>query len=147
MSHIKIVIDPEDETVDLALDARGFISLEAGLETMVAYSLFTNRRARPSDERDKPFGWWGDAFSPVTGDRIGSLLWLLRRANLTPDTLRKAKLYSDQALAWMVEDGMAKKVTTQVERQANGIIAIGVDILRPDGEAWSKVWEVHVNAL
>jgi phage gp46-like protein len=140
-------LDPSDETVDLVLDERGFIALTAGLETMVLVSLFTNRRARPSDKREQPFGWWGDTYAQPEGDKIGSLLWLLRRSPLSLETLRKTKLYVDQALAWMVQDGLAKTIVSTVERQDAGIIAIGVDITRPDGEPWSKVWEVHVNAL
>ena len=57
------------------------------LATSIIISLFTDARARPSDilpngDTDRR-GWVGDALSETEGDRIGSRLWLLRRAKET----------------------------------------------------------------
>lgn len=146
MSHVLMVMDPITHEIDLAEDENGFVALTAGLETMCLISLFTRKRAPSDQPRDPPFGWWGDSIAEVPGDQIGSHLWLLQRANLTVETLRFAKYYSEVAFAWMIEDEIAKSIVVTTESQ-NGTLAIGVNISRPDGEQWSDIWKVHSNAL
>lgn len=98
---------------------------ESGLETAVIISLFTDRRARDDDELPDPNnldkrGWWGDLVSEVEGDQIGSRLWLLSRAKTTENVLVKAKEYAEESLRWLIEDGIAKKVEVEAERQNPG---------------------------
>lgn len=91
----------------------GEILVDNGLLTPVLVSLFTDARARSGDEipdgTSDPRGWWGDAYLPP-GDRMGSRLWLLDRSLRTPFTLKRIEDYAREALAWMVEDGLATKV-------------------------------------
>ena len=74
----------------LILDGAGRVATgerESRLARAVISSLFTWARARDGDELPTPesprMGFWGDTYSPVTGDRWGSRLWLLSRAKLT----------------------------------------------------------------
>ncbi len=87
---------------------------EQGLETAVFISLFTDRRAEveelPPLEVDTR-GWWGDLFATDEGDEIGSKLWLLDRAAVTQDALNRAQEYAEQALQWLIDDGIAERVT------------------------------------
>lgn len=147
MTQVLLVFDNDTQEVDLALDSRGFISLEGGFETSSLISMHTNKRALPSDEEAQPYGWWGDSFARVEGDQIGSHLWKLRRSNLTVETIRKSKLYLDAAFRWYVEDGIATSVEVETERQDPETIAARVRINRPKGEPWQHVWEIHVNAI
>jgi phage gp46-like protein len=81
--------------------------VEAALIRAVTISLYTWRRAEiddPVDDDDR-FGWWGDSYPPVTDDRIGSRLWLLRRVKLTSQTQRDAEAYAHEALQWLLDDG------------------------------------------
>lgn len=146
MSHVLVTLDPLTHEADLAEDENGFIALTAGLETMCLFSLFSRRRAPPEENRNPPFGWWGDSVAEVPGDQFGSLLWLLRRANLTTQTLRLASRYSSDAFEWMKQDELAEKISVVTEAQ-NGTLAIAVSIKRPTGETWSDVWNVSTNAL
>ena len=75
-------------------------------------------------------GWWGDSFAPVEGDRIGSRLWLLARAKLLADTPAKAKEYAQEALQWLLDDGVAAKVDVQAERQGLETLAMRVVIYK-----------------
>lgn len=103
---------------DLVRDGTRFAE-DGGLATAVVLSLFTDRRAPagavlPERTRDRR-GYWGDGIAQVRGDRFGSLLWLLRRAKRTPATAVRAEQYAREALAWMVEDGVASEVEVSAE--------------------------------
>lgn len=107
------------------------------LETAVVISLFTDRRADADDsvDGDDRGGWWGDTYAEIQGDRIGSRLWLLIREKQTDETLSRAREYCEEALRWMLEDGVASEVTVETEWVRMGVMGIGVEITRPSGQA------------
>lgn len=139
-----------DQSLALVLDGQ---SVELGLNSSeplvraVAVSLFTWRRANPDDAlpgTDR-LGWWGDTYATISGDRIGSRLWLLCRSTLTERTVQSAREYAQEALAWLVEDGVATSVEVQAERLGLSALALGCRINRADGAPvgmrFSNVWE------
>ncbi|MGE0487322.1 MAG: phage GP46 family protein [Gammaproteobacteria bacterium] len=122
-----------------------------GLETAVILSLFTDRRAADDDAlpdgTDDRRGWWGDAYPDLPGDRVGSRLWLLFREKDMQAVVNRAREYVEEALAWLVEDGIARRVVVQtgwVDRTSGalsdirtinsrpGVLGIGITIYRPD---------------
>ena len=80
---------------------------------------------------------------------MGSRLWLLSRSKATQDTVNSARLYAEEAVQWMVEDGIAESVTAEAERHADGVLAFRVEIVKPTEPAsrWSDVWTAHLNSL
>lgn len=104
------------------------------LETAVLISLFTDRRADPDDvipdRTGDPRGWWGDLFRTRA---LGSKLWLLERAKQTEETRLRAQDYVDEALAWLVDDGVADSVEAVASWQGPGFLGVRVTILEPDG--------------
>lgn len=124
--------------------ADGDIALDNGLETAVILSLFCDARAEPSElppgVSDRR-GWCADALNE-DGDRIGSKLWLLSREKVIPETIRRAREYCEQALAWMVKDGVASAVKVESERYGLEGIAVEVDVYKPDGSSarFDYVW-------
>lgn len=98
--------------------ADGDLLADGGLYTAVAISLFTDRVANPDDplpnDSGDRRGWWGDVWLPPladgTPDHIGSRLWLLARALQLPQTAQRAQAYCQEALAWLVDDGVAASV-------------------------------------
>lgn len=110
------------------------LDTDDGIETAVIISLFTDRLAEADDvlpdNSGQRRGWWGDSFPDIEGDRIGSRLWLLAREKQMPSVLERARAYAKEALAWMVEDGVARGVEVEAEFQGIGTIALGVTILR-----------------
>lgn len=161
MSDFALVFDPTTLSADMAV-ANGDLLAEAGLQTAVLISLFTDRRADPEDVlppgADRR-GWWADWYSDevidqiVAGvgiappDRIGSRLWQLSREKQLPAVLIRAQDYAAEALAWLVDDGVAASVDVTAEVVARGILGLGIAITRPDGTvqnlkfyyAWSAV--------
>ncbi len=119
---------------DLAL-VDGQLVTDDGLRTAVIISLFTDRRAGPDDELPEDGadrrGWWGDDIAEMPGDLIGSRLWLLRRAKFTSANINRARDYAREALAWLVEDGVAASVEVEAAGIRPDTLAIGATIVRP----------------
>jgi len=99
-------------------------ALQSGndLQTAVLISLFTDRLATASDVLPDTTGdrrgWWGDLDQTVP---IGSRLWLLSRSKLTQAVATAAKGYMDEALKWMLSDGVAAKVTNTASIASSAI--------------------------
>ena len=139
--------------LQVADGASTFAVLRAGgrelnpLVRAVIISLFTWRRANPDDvlPGNERMGWWGDSFPTVPNDKIGSRLWLLSREKLIPSTVQRARRYAEEALAWLVKDGVAARVEVEAERQGLSTLALGVRVFKSDGkpmdirfpDAWS----------
>lgn len=117
------------------------------LDTAAVISLFSDRRAAADDPylpkgADRR-GWWGDAYADVDGDQIGSLLWLLWLDGR--DRLQRAKAYAEQALAWMLDDGVASTVTATATKfgPEGDDIALTVVIERPGRLGrWLRTWRL-----
>lgn len=124
---------------DLARTALGALAEDDGLRTAVLLSLFLDRRAGAQDplpDAGTPDrrGWVGDALAAVPGDRIGSRLWLLRREKQLPGVPPRAEIYAREALAWLLEDGIATAVDVAAAWQGRGVLALAVRIA-PQGFA------------
>ena len=81
---------------------------DADLYTAYLASLLTDRR-RPAHV-GPPVPISGFAGDLIDGRETGSLLYLLSGARLDAETIARAERYADQALAWMVEAGVAVSV-------------------------------------
>jgi len=134
-----------------AVQAEGsvFLSEDSELQTAVVISLFTDARARedtPYVKADEDWrGWWAD--TALSNRRpIGSLLWTLARAPLTAQTMALAESYAEDALQWMIEDGVATAVSATTSRLRRDALALRTTVTRPQNIAprWSHVWEVPV---
>lgn len=127
------------------LNAQGDWSLATGdlqtgqdLETACLVSLFTDRRATPdfvpTDGSSDRRGWWADPYNDAP---LGSNLWQLERAKKTRDTLGLARRYAEEALRWLVDDGVAKEIVVNTSWLGTAIgstmLGIGIAIVKPDG--------------
>lgn len=99
------------------------------LSRAVVISLFTWRRADDSDDYDHELGkqgWWGDSLNE---DEIGSKLWQLLRSKITSETLLRAQEMADDALQWLVEDGICTEISVSVERDSNDPNRINLSVV------------------
>ena len=53
---------------------------------------------------------------------------------MTTDVLRRAKAYAEDALAWMVTDGVASSVEVEATSGDSGHLDLAVTVVRPDGK-------------
>lgn len=137
-------------SADLAMIDSDLAS-DAGLETAVLLSLFTDRRAEdddepPSGDPNDRRGWWADQFAVVEGDLFGSRLWLLDRSKRTNDAVLRAKQYGAEALQWMIDDDVAESVEVNAETTATALY-IQVIVKRPGRDAvqmrFAHVWNTE----
>ena len=153
MADIRTVFIDMEHGADYAMDAL-LLEQDDGLDTAVIISLFTDRRATrddvlPDAGSDRR-GTWMDAYADVTGDKMGSRLWLLERAKLTQETVVRVREYIQEALDWMVRDGVAKRVdvdTFITRHHPLGIIGAAIDIVKPDGQTTRFKFETLWSAV
>jgi phage gp46-like protein len=139
------------QRADLTKVPNGPYILDPGLETAVTISLFSDAQPEgdpapaPGDMRR---GWWADAY-PLDANEaaIGSRLWSRRRSGPTADVLAQIGQDAEDALQWLVADGVANAVAVAATAIGATGVLLNVSITRPGNpEAWSKVWQVP-NAL
>lgn len=121
---------------DLAI-VDGDLGADEGLETAVLISLFTDRfvpKEELPDGIEDSRGWWADALSEIPEDKIGSRIWLLDRGKLDLKTKNRMKDFADEALAWMLSEGIASKVEVTTLLVQNTRIELNVKIYKPDGD-------------
>ena len=118
----------------------GDLVTDPGLQTALILSLFADRLAAPGDvlpdnSTDRR-GFWGDLpvdpaaqiSGPSAADLTGSRLWLLDRALQTQQTLRLAESYAEEALAWMVSDGVVGGVSAQASFPGEGLLELQITL-------------------
>jgi phage gp46-like protein len=147
MSDLALTWDEALARADVTL-AGGDLLLDGGLRTAVIISLFTDRRAETDDVLPEAGadrrGWWGDVQARDGRGRIGSRLWLLKREKRTPETVARAREYAEEALAWLIEDRVARRVEVTTEITPEGWLAWSIVIERPEGpdrDRFDFVWK------
>jgi phage gp46-like protein len=123
----------------------GPLETDAGLDTAVTISLFSDAQRRATDPA-APLrgGWWGDA---LEADAIGSRLWVFARSGLSPDVLRGIESAAKDALKWLVKDGVATSVTAVATRVGQNL-RLQVAIVRAaSGGTYDYLWEGQLNAV
>ena len=130
--------------------AVGDLQTGQDLETACLVSLFTDKLATPdfvpTDGTSDRRGWWAD---PYNEQPLGSNLWQLERAKKTRDTLGLARRYAQDALAWLVSDGVAASVVVDTRwlgpESGSTMLGIAIAITKPDGSmtrfVYSWAWD------
>jgi phage gp46-like protein len=117
--------DPANCRGDWQLGAGGLLSAAHDLKTAALQSLFTWRRARADDALPDPSmhrkGCWIDALNRRD---MGSRLWLLQREKQTRVVVLRAQEYAEEALAWLVEDGVCQSIQVITEISAPGMLGL-----------------------
>lgn len=141
----------EDQPLSISVNGQTIpfgLALTDALIRSVVISLFTWRRAHDDDDLpgNQRFGWWGDAYALQPNDKIGSRLWLLTRAKLLPTTPALAKGYAEEALQWMLDDGVAARIDVVAERMGMEGLALSATIYRavggdPVSLRFANIWE------
>lgn len=129
------------------------LATESGLRTAVILSLFTDRRALPTDiipdgTTDRR-GHWSDSYLAQPGDLEGSRLWLLDREKVQPEVLRRAEDYTREALEWMQDDGVVKQVVVVAWTTGVEDLNIRASLTKPDGIEvtfeFLDIWNQEIN--
>jgi phage gp46-like protein len=124
-----------ESTADWVLEGADLAS-GPDIETAVIISLFTDREADPDDVipdgTTDPRGWWGD----LGGDtKIGSRLWELDREKQSDRVLQRAPALAQEALEWLVADGIVSRITAVASFIRQGFLGLVITLFKPTGEA------------
>ena len=142
---------------DCGMEA-GDLVAEGSLRTAVILSLFLDRRADDDDilpnGSDDRRGWWADTVAPMTdygigggsasGDHIGSRLWLLSREKQLAGVLERARHYAEEALTWLVEDGMATAVQVTATNPRQGWLVLEVTVTLSDTSEYRETFPLSL---
>lgn len=109
------------ETVGDLIYQNGGLKTDSGLKTAILISLFSDARER--NQR----GWWGG--------EIGSKLWTLQNVKRSAETLKKAQDFAQEALSWLIEEKICKKVSVSAAYDNYGRLILSVDLQKYDGNA------------
>lgn len=142
MAGIDAVLVVSDEGVyDLQIGDDGDIVTSDSLDTAILVSLFTDARADASEVADsaKRRGWIGNESTP--GIEMGSKLWLYDQARVTRETINGVRDATQDALQWLVDDGLAVSVRTAATASADGI-TVEVVIERPSGQVENRYYDL-----
>lgn len=135
MSDIAIEYKSQIKEYDISI-LNGDLKECDDLDSAVIISLFTWARAAAGevDENAPRFGWFGDKIDADSTDSTGSKLYFLKRKKITNQTIMDAREYIEQALRWMIEDGVATEIKAEVERNASDVNRVDalVQIVRGD---------------
>ena len=143
---IELGFRPRSLESDINLSGPDLLA-EFDLKTAIIISLFTDRRANPDDildDIDDRRGWWGDSYSPINNDKIGSRLWLLARSKQTQQVVNRARQYCIEATRWLIDDAIASSVEVETEIVRMGTLGIMIKVTRPQGVAnfkYQYVWD------
>ncbi|WP_048797118.1 MULTISPECIES: phage GP46 family protein [Serratia] len=118
------------------------------IETAVIISLFTDRRAAPSDVlpdgTGDQRGWWGDSFRTRP---IGSRLWLLSREKTLDSVLTRAQAYAEEALAWMKSAGLVSAIRCEATQPTRGALLLAIRLTLPDGSVVPQAFEASLQGV
>ena len=111
---LALVYNPALQAFDLGVIGADLASDDT-LASAVLVSLLCDRLAQtyevlPGQDRR---GWWADSFG-ANQYLTGSRLWLLEREKQLPSTVQRCKRYCEEALFWLIEDGLASAITVTV---------------------------------
>lgn len=120
---------------DLAI-SNNVLDTVDGLETAIIVSLGTDARAPASTVQtpSRRRGWVGNILTADSGRQLGSLLWTFKQARLTPAVLNDLGVAAENALSWMIEDGLAKSVQASVSKTDLRSVSVNILIVTPEGK-------------
>lgn len=138
MSDGKLFIFDYGADIKIAL---GDLVPDAGLYTAVLISLFTDKRAPADAELPDPAqgrrGWWPDTET----QKIGSHLWLLNREKTLEEVAARAKEYTEAALKWLTDEGIAARVLVETLIVRPFGLQIRIEIRRGAARKYDYLWK------
>jgi len=108
---LALIYNPQLQAFDIAVDGTD-LAAEDTLASAVLVSLLCDRLAAAYEVNagEDRRGWWADAFAD-NQHLTGSRLWLLEREKQLPGVVLRCKQYCEEALQWMLDDGLASAIT------------------------------------
>lgn len=113
---LALIYNPQLQAFDLALSGTGTdLATDDTLASSLLVSLMSDRLAESYEvqQGEDRRGWWADAYAS-NEHKTGSRLWLLEREKQLPGVVLRCKQYCEEALQWLIDDGLARAITVTV---------------------------------
>jgi phage gp46-like protein len=127
---LALTYNPALQGFDLSLSGVD-LTTEDTLASVVLTSLLCDRLAQAYEVKagEDRRGWWADAYAP-NNHQTGSRLWLLEREKQLASVVQRCKQYCEEALQWLVDDGLVStlSVTVFVPRMGWLVAMIGATL-------------------
>lgn len=107
-----LIMAPYGQTYDITVDQDGDLGNGDFLDTAILYSIYGERRASESEVpiSSNRRGWIGNEGKDFEN---GSKVWLFEQARRTQSNLNELAGALQDALEWMVDDGLLERVTAR----------------------------------
>ena len=138
------LMSEDSQFYDIQLGVDGDIETEDSLDTAILVSLFSDRRVSESEQPNehKRRGWIGNESTP--GIQMGSRVWVYEQARITNTTLSGISNAASDCLQWMVDQGIASKVSASAVSTSIGV-SLNVYITRPTSEVEQRYYDLWNN--
>jgi len=149
---MRFVFDPATGFFDLALTPSGGLDSGVGnggiLASAIWTSLFSDGLADAADltpdlGADRR-GWWADSGRPIEDSLARSQLWLYRRARKDDRTKLAIQTAAEEAVQWLVDDGVVSKIDVSVDWLADPLEGIGVCVRSSEPPNVVRDWKVDL---
>lgn len=147
---LRLTYDPITRDGDLAVDSFGGLATDGDVQTLGLTSLLYDARPGAQDVQADPAGaaaqriggWWASSVLPpdTRPERSpGSLLHRLAAYKANAATARRAERWGEQAMAWMVEAGLADQLTAEASVGAYSL-SLRVTVYRGGAPLFTQLW-------
>lgn len=132
---------------DIAIGPSGDFELSPGMDSIIAMSLLTDGRADASEVVDplRRRGWVGDLYLDEQQASSGSKLWLFEQERRTNTTLNGILAEVDNALSFMVTQGLLSAVTPSIVPRGVSGAALRVVVTAVDGATEQLFFDLWAN--
>lgn len=110
---------------------------------LIAWLVMSSILSWARDKDRKLFGWWGSVVNGRDG-KFGSFLWRLERSKLTDKAANDARIYLEEALAWMATDGIVDSISVETGRESSRLW-VTIEVKRgeiADRLDFADLWEI-----
>lgn len=138
-----IKLTKSGEIYDISIDENGDIESGDFFDSSLLYSIFGEQRANEDEMPDpkRRRGWIGNQHSDYEN---GSKLWLYEQARVTRTLLNDITTTINNAVKWLIDDGLLKNITVNTELK-NGVIVATLTLERFDSKVDVKYFDLWEN--
>jgi len=104
----------------------------SGLASMVLVSLLTNKEVEGQTRNNA---------GSRTGLDMGSSLWAYKNQPKTQETLAEMKLSAEEALEWMINEGIASDVEVQAYDASDDKAKLTIKIFKSADNRFKSLWD------
>jgi hypothetical protein len=145
-TDIKLIFNEDQQYYDIDFKNGDFL-LTQGLETAILMSIYCQQRDDSIEVSSSRGGWAGNELQSVAGFQQGSKLWTLYQSAATEDVANLAQNFIEDALQWLIDDGIAEEISVVTSVIDNSKLQAEVTITRNSNIETFKFEDLFKNTI